>query len=624
MNRQHVILSTLCLSLLYGCATEPTRHHQHVNEAFKAESFSQSGQHKQAASEYQSLANIKPSRREHYSLLAAEAYVQSGDSIAAQSILNSINLQSLSAENRNKLNLILIQIDLSNGETEQALNRLKATQPYNLSTADQITFYQSLAFAHSLTGNLLQSAQARLQLSPLLPPSQRQENDTVILDTLSLLPSQTLSLQQPPAPDLLGGWMALANLLKHKKFNQSPGEFQSALLQWRRLFPQHPANTALIQSYTEGVKNTFKRPAALAILLPQSGPFAKAAEAIKAGFMAAFQQAELNFQPSIRFYDSSNINPVTLYHQAISEGAELVIGPLSKDNIQDLALGAELPVPVLALNHIPNLAKDNLFQFGLSPIDESKQLVNKAAIDGIKKILILTPQSNQGQRISDYIAEHWQQTGGSVLESQQYNHRETDFTKTIKELLNIDESQYRYKRLKQVLAKNIEYTERRRNDVDAIFLSASPQKGRSIYPQLQFHHATQVPVYALPQIHSGLTNPSADIDLNSITFCDIPWLFPNVYSGALSQESLRTSWQRLPSRYLRLIALGIDAFNIIPALEQINSTPYAGATGTLSINSKNKIIRELVCAKFAEGHPVLLNPLNVEPESEQTYEDFYQ
>ena len=117
--------------------------------------------------------------------------------------------------------------------------------------------------------------------------------------------------------------------------------------------------------------------------------------------MAAYHHSESGFQAPIRFYDSSLDSSVNLYHRAISEGAELVIGPLSKDNIQSLALSTELTTPVLALNHIPNLAKDNLFQFGLSPIDEARQIAGKADLDGNTKVLLLTPETNQGRRIAD-------------------------------------------------------------------------------------------------------------------------------------------------------------------------------------------------------------------------------
>jgi len=625
MNRHYVILSAFYLFFLSSCANQPTQRHQYALETFKAESFSQSGQHKQAASLYQTLAKTKPARRDAYKLLAAEAYIQSGDNHTAQSLIDSINPAILSAEQRNKLNLVVIQINLSNGEMEKALELLNITQPYKLTSTDQITFYQSLAFAHSLMGNLLQSAQARIQLTPLLQSTQQSnENNTVILDTLTLLPSQSLSLQQPPAPSVLGGWMALANLLKHSKINQNPTEFQLALNEWQRRFPQHPAFADFIQSYSNSVKNTFKKPATLALLLPESGRFAKAAETIKAGFMAAYHNSQQSFQPSIRFYDSSTNNPINLYHQAIAEGAELVIGPLSKENIQNLALGAELSIPVLALNHIPNLAKDNLYQFGLSPIDEAKQIASKAASNGLSKILILTPESNQGHRIADYYSEYWQETGGTTLESQHYNNKESDFSKPIKDLLNLDESQYRYKKLRQHLAKNIEFTERRRTDVDAIFLSASAQKARSIYPQLRFYRATQVPVYASPQIYTGQANPSADIDLNSITFCDIPWLFPEIYSGELSQEALREIWQHIPINYLRLVALGIDSFNIITGLDQIADSPFKGATGTLSLDMENRITRQLVCAQFIDNRPVLLEPVAMEAEYDTDIQGFSQ
>lgn len=571
-----------------------------------AESYSLSGEHKQAAKLYQSLATSKPSQRDKFNLLAAEAFIQSGDHASAQASIASINPNTLTPEQRNQLNLILIQIDLSHGDAEQALNRLDITQPYHLSPSNQVIFFQSLAFGHSLAGNLIKSAQARIQLYPLLESvEQQQENNKVILDTLSLLPSQTLILEQPAAPDILGGWMALANILKHKPLKQNTNDFQLYLSEWRRLFPQHPADDYFIQSYSTGLTNTFNIPKSIAVLLPESGRFSKAAEAIKIGLMAAYHQSESINQPAIRFYDTSSASSVYLYHQAISEGAELVIGPLSKDIIQELALSTDLTTPVLALNHVENLAKNNLFQFGLSPIDEAKQIVDKAISDGIKAAVILTAESTRGYRMADYLTEYWQQNNGTVLETAYYDRKANDFSTSIKGLLNLDESHYRYSALKQFLSQNLQYTERRRQDIDAIFLSASAQKARSLYPQLQFYRATKVPVYAFPQVYSGEPNPSADIDLNSIIFCDIPWIFPSIFSEKPDKESLRDSWQQFPKKYLRLFALGIDAFNLSSGLENIATTAFAGATGSLSINSENRITRQLVCAKFINGSPVI-------------------
>jgi len=574
----------------------------------------QKGQHKQAASLYHTLSKSKTAQQDEFNLLAADAFIKSGDIDAAQLHLDKINATSLSIEQSNRLNLLYAQISLSHGDAEQALNALSTTQPYNLNPADKIVFYQSLAFAYSLTGNLLQSVKTRIQLDPLFEDAlQRHENNTVILNTLKLLPTQSLINNQAAAPDILGGWMALALLLKTAKLNLDSTEFQTSLNEWMRLFPEHPANSAFLQSTLEGLKNSFKLPSAIALLLPESGRFAQAAQSIKQGFMAAYHISESGFQPAIRFYDSTQDNPVNLYHRAISEGAELVIGPLSKDNIQSLASNTELTIPVLALNHIPDLAKGNLFQFGLSPIDEARQIASKASFDGNTKVLLLTPETNKGRRIADYLTKYWQETAGTLLEAQSYNIKETDFSIPIKKLLNLGESKYRYNRLKRLLGTNIQFTERRRQDVDAIFLSASAQKARSIYPQLQFYRATRLPVYATANIYSGQVNPSMDIDLNNISFCDIPWLFPDAYSGELSQASLRDTWQHLPGRYLKLMSLGIDSFNIIPYLGQLDSVLYSGATGKLSLNRENRITRQLVCAKFIDGKPELQD-FTVEPE----------
>jgi len=624
MNRHYLPLSVFCLFFLSGCATESTQRYQYLSEATMAEGFSQKGEYKQAASLYQSLAESKPSQKNEFKLLAAQALIQSGDSSSAQPILSSINPNLLSAKQRNQLNLIFVQIDLSHGNTEQALTKLGTTQAYNLDPADQIIFYQSLAFAHSLSGSPLKSAQARIQLSSHLESAeQRNENNTVILNTLSSIPSQTLKFHQSSAPKTLRGWMALAILLQDNGTQQNSMQFQLQLSEWQRQYPHHPATENFIQSYSKGVSNTYQTANSLAILLPESGRFAKAAEAIKAGFMAAYHKSEISNQPSIRSYDSSQNNIVNLYHQAVADGAELIIGPLIKDNIEELALSTDLTTPVLALNHVTNLAKDNLFQFGLSPLDDAKQMVNRASSMGIERALILTPESSHGHRVAEYLSEYWQESNGSVLETQHYKTRGSDFSESIKSLLNIDESHTRHARLKRYLAIDLNFTERRRHDVEAIFLSASAQKARSIYPQLQFYRAVKVPVYALPQVYTGQPNPSADIDLNNINFCDIPWVFPNIFIGDLSKDLLHDSWRDIPSRYLRLFAMGLDSFNIASNLENIASTPFPGATGTLSINKENRITRKLVCAKFIDGQAITQDPIILEQENTFESEEFY-
>lgn len=344
-------------------------------------------------------------------------------------------------------------------------------------------------------------------------------------------------------------------------------------------------------------------PAAIALLLPESGQYAQATQLIKRGFKAAYQRSA--YQPSLRFYDSANGSIQQLYQQAVAQGAELVVGPLNKDKIQRLALSTALVVPVLALNHIPTLNHNNLIQFGLSPIDEAMQVAIKARNDGHDKILLLSSNTKQGYRIASQLQEYWEKQGGIVLETQFYDPQKNDFSEPIGKLLSLEESKYRFDKLQRLLGTNIQYIGRRRQDVDAIFLAASPTIARSVYPQLRFYRATRIPVYSTARIYSGRAKPEQDIDLNAIIFCDIPWLFADAYKGELSFAALTNTAQQLPAKYIRLLALGIDSFAIIERLAQLNSVPYAGATGRLLINASNRITRQLVCAKFIKGSPVL-------------------
>ena len=605
MIRHRLIFSIIASSLLSACTTTPTQKQPYLEQAAQAETLMSSGQHKQAAKLYQNLAETNPVHRNQFRLLAAEALAQSGDSDNAKKYANSINSSALSPEQRSKLNLVYAQISLSYGDAEQALDRLNIVTVSLFSTEDQKSYYRALAFAHALSGDLLASAKARIKLSSLLHfQNQLNENNAAILEILSLLPRQTLILNQPPPPDTLGGWMALANLLKQKPSDITA--FNAGISEWQQRFPNHPANTEFLQLYLARPQHAFKQPAAIAIMLPESGPFAQAAKAIKEGLMAAYyhQENTRTQQPAIRFYDSEQGNPVTLYDQAVANGAELIIGPLRKKNIEILASGSDLIIPVLALNHVENLSKANLYQFGLSPIDEAQQITAKAWLDGHQKALFLTPKTRQGERIATYLIESWQQTDGTLLETQSYNPKEHDFSYPIKNLLNLDESGQRYRHLKRLLARNIEFTPRRRHDVDAIFINANPSVARSLNPQLRFYHATNVPVYATSHLYSGRQNPSQDIDLNNITFCDIPWLFTDTYQGEMSQVSIYNSWQQFPSIYLRLIALGIDAYNLVAHLAELDTMKYHGATGNLLLNLENRITRQLISAKFINGIPV--------------------
>lgn len=588
----------LCLPFLSGCAPAPVSRPLPEKDALITEPLIQNEQPGQISELYQHPGTPLSSQENQLRLQAIDSLIQAGDDNTAKKNADSIDPSTLSPQQRAQLSLLYAQIMLSLGEAEQAIGRLELIQPQQLSLDNQIKYFQSQAFAFSLTGNPLNSTKSRIGLHQLLSsPDQLRENQAAILETLSLLPDAAL---QTTKTDTLAGWMSLASILKFK--NQP--NFNAQISQWRATFPGHPANLDFLEKTPATSVTASSQPKSIAIFLPESGSFAQAGKAIRAGFMAAYNHSDSNaYKPSIHFYDSEQSPPPALYNQAVAEGAELIIGPLDKEHIQSLADSVSFTAPVLALNHIPGLQKDRLYQFGLSPIDDVGQISSKARSDGHQKALLFVPENAPGKRIADYFMESWQGLDGTILETQTYNPKETDFSSPIKKLLNLDESEQRYNKI-LALIPAAKYTPRRRQDTDAILLSAYSAEARSINPQLQFYQAGGgIPVYAMPTVYAGQINASLDADLNKITFCDTPWLFNKAYPGDLGMDALKETWSQFPSSYFRLIAMGIDAYNLASRLNNLGTNQYSGATGNLSLTSDNRIKRNLVCAKFNNGQP---------------------
>src|SRR3990167_8979148 len=95
----------------------------------------------------------------------------------------------------------------------------------------------------------------------------------------------------------------------------------------------------------------------IALLLPLQCKYRQSAIAIQNGFMTAHYAAAAKLDtgksaPTIRVYDSTDIrNFMNVYRQAVNDGADIIVGPLQKENVHQLVITkTELPVPTIALN----------------------------------------------------------------------------------------------------------------------------------------------------------------------------------------------------------------------------------------------------------------------------------
>lgn len=336
----------------------------------------------------------------------------------------------------------------------------------------------------------------------------------------------------------------------------------------------------------------------IALLLPMGGPLASSAEAVRDGFISAHLKA--GGKGTVKVYDAGNDGNSTLsaYQQAVSDGADLIVGPLRKESVAALADDGSPKVPVIALNYLddPSDAPSGFFQFGLLPEDEARAAAERAIADGDRRALAMVPDTEWGRRVLAAFEKRLNELGGSVLQTARYTSGKADFSKSIQDLMNLDASETRHKALTNIIGTQTEFEPRRRDDADLIFMAARPSDARLLWPQFRFFRATDLPVYATSLIYEG----RPDKELNGVRFCDMPWMVESEGDYATERNQLTdlASLRNQP----RLFAVGRDAYLLAGLIESDQMQPdtaYPAASGNLQLAGKSAISRGLTCARFS-------------------------
>ena len=568
------------------------------------------GDHASAADLYRQLAAAtQSSQKEQYLLLAAESFYAADDLETAIDVLDS--LETTHPLRGFKKRLISAEIALKRGQAETAFFLLPLPIPENIDQPDALRFHKARAESLRLMGNILESASELTEIDPMLQElSPRLDNQFAIIETLAVLTDTALELLQPYPPGILGGWMELTRLIKAHA--SDPQQLQLLTDAWHERFPEHPAMPELLGGYFSQLKGQYRTAKHVAVLLPTRGPYAKAANALRDGLLAAYFNQESSKRPQLVFYDNSDAGETwPLYQQAVDAGADLVVGPLIKESVEQFTRSGELPVPVLALNQVsPEVSPPaDLYQFGLLPEDEAEQAAERAWSDGHRKALVLIPNDNLGERTLQAFRNSWERLGGQLAEYQIYNASEYDYSASIRSMLNLDESDARRREVQGLLGKKLEFEPRRRQDADFIFLVAQTQNARQIRPQLQFHHAADMPVYTTSHIYSGQPDATKDQDIEGLIFPDIPWLLVSEVTDPLSRSNLQPSLGYDSASYLRLFAMGMDSYRLLSHLARLQGNPreiFNGATGNLYLDDIRHLHRKMMWAQIVRATPEVL------------------
>ncbi len=571
---------------------------------------------REAAQLYQQLAEdtISP-LKQHFKLKAAENWLLAGDHPQTALILERVDREVLDTELHNDYTLLQVRLALAKRDPQASKHWLRQMIINEATPRRQrVAFLQALVRSYELAGESISAVRERVNLDALLAPGpERDHNQRQILHTLLLQPTSVLErLLQESRDPVLRGWVELTVL---RQRNRDPLRLAGEIRNWRQQHSGHPAGKAAIASIAPS-EDPDSSPFALgqiALLLPLQGEFSKPAQAVQNGFLSAYYTSPSNqTRPRIRIYDTAADPDAieTIYQQAIDDGADLVVGPLNKRVLEALARAITLPVPTLALNQInqDDFYADNLFQFGLPPEDEARQVAERAWLDGHNRSAIIHPDTPWGQRVASAFAERWQALGGRVINTTAYDPGKTDFSPAIKRLLNLDKSQQRRQEISRLLRQPVQFEPRRRQDIDMVFMVAFPRQARLIPPQLKFHHAGDLPIYTTSHSFSGIIDPRADRDMNGVIIGDMPWNL-SYRNPPPPRKTVFATWPKQARRFNRLFALGVDAYNTLYYLNWLRANPNAhlgGVTGNLHINSRNQLQRTLSWARFTGGRPRLL------------------
>ncbi len=561
----------------------------------RAQRLAGEGKHSDAARAYADLAAQAPADHDSYELLSAEQWVLAGDMPAAKQAFAAV-----SPEARIKLPasraIVAAEIALAENDGARAIHELDSipvpTQPELAQN-----YWWIRGKSAFLTGHPVEGTRAFVERERYLPdPAAVRASREELFGLIRIAAERGMPLKPPPNTDpIVAGWLALGPVAV--EMTRNPMHAGAALANWKKPFPQHPANDSVLLLAQSQIAVATQFPDQIALLLPLSGRAEAVGVAVRDGFIAAYLEQDPASRPHLKIYDVAADTVAGAYRHAIDDGAGFIVGPLTKEDVAAVApLSSAGRTPILALNFLADSASvsHNFYQFALLPEDEARSVARRLVADGKLKGVAIIPDGEWGSRVQAAFAEELSQHGGTLLDSGRYEAGRADFSDIIKQTLQVH------------TVKGEPSTHR--TDADFVFVAGtSAGAARLIVPQLKFNYAGDVPVYSTSDSYEP--DPSANADLDGIFFPDMPWMVSDDPVTSQIRGSVRAAWPSRTARRDRLYAFGFDAYRLVPALRSntlSQTNEIYGVTGKLLLDEHDRIHRELEWVQLRNGIPVVL------------------
>jgi hypothetical protein len=313
-------------------------------------------------------------------------------------------------------------------------------------------------------------------------------------------------------------------------------------------------------------RDGYRPPAKLAVLLPLSGDLSRVAVPVRDGLLAAYY-GESRRRPPVDFYDTAGTpaGALAAYQRAVSEGADLVVGPLGRDEVAAL-FHATLSVPVLALNRAGSHPPAGSVSFSLAPEDDGIEASEYLVGHGARRVLVLSDADETARRTVAAFRTHLQDRGGDVTSVLTVADKPTDMTGALQAAAQAP------------------------GGVDALFLALKPAQARAVAPQLAGAGFGDKPRVGTSQLAGS---GDAKHALDGIAFPNEAWSV----RGAPGLPAPAFAAKTLPSARggaARLFAFGVDTWRLAAYLDFLAAHADArlqGATGTLRLDGFGNVAR---------------------------------
>jgi outer membrane PBP1 activator LpoA protein len=395
MSRTHYILIGLVGLWLTGCSSVPPQAPANLGTLeSEAAMAAQAGNAAVAAGLYRQLADLsRGSARSGYLILATRFAFELGNLNQTELWLDEARASAAAAQ-LPEIDLLSARQLIERGSDLNALellNRLPAQMPIVLA-AESSGLRGRALFALGRYADAVATLVDReiwLDSSAEILANQR-----LIWDGLRELGT----VPEPSGDDIVDGWLALA------PFTELSGEgteFLRSLTEWRSRFSNHPAAGGILAELLASQRSSGQRPNRIALLLPMSSARRTLAMAVRDGFLAAHLATEMQAGEVISIYDTSTRGSVDAYSQAQFDGADIIVGPLLREGVDEIIPLAGF-IPTLALNYSQQetvLTPPSLYQFALAPEDEARAVAERAIAMGQKRAVALFASTDLGYRL---------------------------------------------------------------------------------------------------------------------------------------------------------------------------------------------------------------------------------